>query len=240
LRQPAGGACPAPDDPAPCPACAAGAFSARADGGGAHLARKRKLLSRARAIRPQDRMAEAFARQFFGDLFVIEPGLADVAPARAPDAPLARGGVLAVVMPAPDPLADRLVVALGRVLSKAAATARVVVLGACVDDLAVMAPGNVFVAGAVEAEEYERLLRQYEVSALIAPYRTRFFGWTDRLSRAFGARQAYFDYSMGKLPQAGGDLALDPRLCDSKAAAMIAAWLRAPARGWDASGASRS
>jgi hypothetical protein len=122
-------------------------------------------------------------------------------------------------------------VALGRALAKRDATARIVALGSCVDDFAVMAAGNVFVAGAVETGEYERLLRQYEVSALMAPYRTRLFGWADRLSRRFALPQAFFDLSMGELPRDAGDLALDPRLCDAKAAARIADWFCARAAG---------
>jgi hypothetical protein len=100
-----------------------------------------------------------------------------------------------------------------------------VVLGQCLDDLAVMACGNVFVAGKIETEEYERMLRQYEVSALMSPYRTRFFGRIDRLSQMSGLPKAYFDWTFGKMSQMPSDLALDPRLCDAKAAAQIADWL---------------
>ncbi len=96
-----------------------------------------------------------------------------------------------------------------------------------------MGPGNVFVAGKVENEEYERLLRQYEVSALMSPYRTRFFGVLDRLSLAAGLPKVYFDWSFGKLPPGEGDLALDPRICDAKAAASVASWLLSGGRGSD-------
>jgi hypothetical protein len=65
----------------------------------------------------------------------------------------------------------------------------------------------------------------------MAPYRTRLFGWADRLSRRFALPQAFFDLSMGELPRDAGDLALDPRLCDAKAATQIADWFCARAAG---------
>lgn len=226
LRQPFDGACRKPRGDRVCRDCATGVFTARDEDGAraAHFRRKRTLLARARAIRPLDRMAAAFVLRYFGES-VVAGGDEEAVPAPLPrrDEP----GVLAVVMPLPDPLADRLVVALGRVLRGRKSAARLVVFGACVNDLAVMATGNVFVAGAARTEEYERLLRQYGAAALMSPYRTRFFGLGDRLSRRFGLPHAYFDYSTGRLPQEAEDLALDLRLCDAKAAARIANWLAA-------------
>ena len=101
-------------------------------------------------------------------------------------------GALAIVAPEPSALADRLIVSLGRALLRRGAATSIVVLGQCLDDLAVMACGNVFVAGKIETEEYERLLRQYEVSALMSPYRTRFFGRIDRLSQILRPAQSLF------------------------------------------------
>lgn len=227
---PFGGPCRTPDEASPCPTCADSAFLAADED---ETLRKRpspqrKLLAQVRAIRPLDRMAEAWARRMFGASCVAVEAAEGVV-----STPFARHvpGVLAVILPLPDAQADRFLVALGRALAKRDSTARVVALGACVDDFAVMASGNVFVAGAVETGEYERLLRQYEVSALMAPYRTRLFGWADRLSRRFALPQAFFDLSMGELPRGAGDLGLDPRLCDAKAAAQIADWFCARAAG---------
>jgi GT2 family glycosyltransferase len=194
-----------------------------------HPSPQQKLLARARAVRPLDRMAEAWTRRRFGDSCVVSQAAPDIVPT-----PLAQGGfsgpgVLAVILPLPDAQADQFLIALGRAFARRDATARIVALGACVDDFAVMATGNVFVAGAVETGEYERLLRQYEVSALMAPYRTRLFGWADRLSRQFALPLAFFDLSMGELPAGAGDLALDPRLRDAEAAARVADWFCARA-----------
>jgi hypothetical protein len=174
-------------------------------------------------------MADVFARRIFGEAFVMAPVEPDIAPTPLPSP--RRAGVLAVMAPLPDPLVDRLVVALGRALLKAQAVTRIVVFGACVDDLAVMGPSNVFVAGAVEADGYDRLVRQYEVSYVMSPYRSRFFGPVERFSRRFATPKVYFDYSLGLLSCAEEDLALDPRLCDEKAARQIADWLRAATDG---------
>jgi hypothetical protein len=168
-------------------------------------------------------MAEAWTRRRFGASCVVAQAGADIVPTPLEQGGFSGPGVLAVILPLPDAQADKLLIALGRALAEREATAQIVALGACVDDFAVMAAGNVFVAGAVETGEYERLLRQYEVSALMAPYRTRFFGWADRLSRRFALPLAFFDFSMGELSGAG-DLALDPCLSDAKAAIRIADW----------------
>ena len=170
-------------------------------------------------------MSEVFARHVFGELFVLKAP--ELAPGVSGPAPRGRNraGTLAIVAPAPSALADRLIISLGRALLRRGSVTPIVVLGQCLDDLAAMACGNVFVAGKIETDEYERLLRQYEVSALMSPYRTRFFGRIDRLSHISGLPKAYFDWTFGKMTRAAPDLALDPRLCDARAAAEIADWL---------------
>jgi len=215
----------------PCAACAVAFSPGKAEPGRAfRLKRRRTLMAGARAIRPLDRMSDIFARQVFGEAVVMKApellGAENWAP-RAKNA----AGALAVVVPEPSALADRFIVSLGRALLRrgcggSSRSYPIVVLGQCLDDLAVMACGNVFVAGKIETEEYERMLRQYEVSALMSPYRTRFFGRIDRLSQFSGLPKAYFDWTFGNMSPMATDLALDPRLCDAKAVAQIADWLR--------------
>jgi O-antigen biosynthesis protein len=230
LRTPQAGGCLDDGGPAPCPACAAGAVSSRVEGNAPErrLGRKRHILARAKRIRPLDRMAEAFARAIFGQTIVAGLEEPDIVPVSFPRV---GASALVVVAPMPDPLVDRVLVALGRAMRLRAAPMRVVVLGACADDLAVMAPGNVFVAGPVAREDHERLLRHYGAVALLSPSRTRFFGTSDRLARRYGLPHAYFDYALGGLAKTDGDLALDPRLCDARAAGLIADWLIAGAGG---------
>ena len=201
---------------------------------GFRLQRRRALLAGAQAIRPLDRMSEVFARRIFRKSLVLKAP--ELGPSVSTPEPRARNraGALAIVAPEPSGLADRLIVSLGRALLRRGSVTRIVVLGQCLDDLAAMACGNVFVAGKIETEEYERLLRQYEVSALMSPYRTRFFGRIDRLSHMSGLPKAYFDWTFGKMTRTSPDLALDPRLCDAWAAAQIADWLETVGRGSDA------
>jgi hypothetical protein len=209
----------------PCEACASpfardGLEAARA----LRLKRRRALLSKVRSIRPLDRMSEVFARHVFGDTLVAKDDAHVLA--KTPFAPRdSTNGALAILSPSPCVQADRMIVALGRALLRRGQAAGIVVLGECVDDLAVMGAGNVFVAGRVETEEYERLFAQYEISALMSPHRTHFFGHLDRASIDSGLPKAYFDWTCGKLETSPGDLALDQRLCDARAAAALADWL---------------
>jgi GT2 family glycosyltransferase len=224
---PVAGACVDRSEAGPCPACVLASAPGKAEAGRAwRLKRRRALLAGARAIRPLDRMSEVFFRRVFGDALTMDAPALTHAVVAAPPLAFAKE-TLAIVAPEPAALADRLIVSLGRALLRRGMATSIVVLGACVDDLAAMACGNVFVAGKVETEEYERLLRQYEVTALMSPYRTRFFGRIDRLSGRFGLPKAYFDWTFGRMALTPGDLALDPRLCDAKAAAELVDWLEA-------------
>jgi hypothetical protein len=234
-RLPAEGPCV---DPAsgPCAACAATVVAAEAyENYTARRKRRRALLSRARAIRPLDRMSEVFARRIFGEAAVSCAPVAVAAPRRAMEA-----GALAVIAPAPCALADRLILALGRALARRGLSRRIVVFGECVDDLQVMSSGAIFVAGKVGPEEYARLIRQYEVSVLLSPYRSRFFGRLDAVACEFGLSKAYFDWSFGRLPLEEGDLALDPRLCDARAVDGVVAWLDSALAGSELSGSGFS
>jgi len=224
---PAAGPCDDPTEGAvPCDACAV-AFSPGKAERNLRSKRGRSLLAGAQAIRPLDRMSEVFARHVFGEALVLKAP--ELGPGFSTQTPRAKNGAgaLAIVAPEPSALSDRLIVSLGRAyLRRGGAKTSIVVLGQCLDDLAVMACGNVFVAGKIETEEYERLLRQYEVSALMSPYRTCFFGRIDRLSQYSGLPKAYFDWTFGKMTATAPDLALDPRICDARAAVQIVDWLR--------------
>ena len=109
------------------------------------------------------------------------------------------------------------------IVSKIDAT--IVVLGRCIDDIALMAAGNLFVAGAIESEDYARAIDQYEIGRLFSPYRTSHFWLLDALAKAAQLPKAYFDWSYGSFVNETGDLALDPRACDERAALQIADWL---------------
>jgi hypothetical protein len=134
---------------------------------------------------------------------------------------------LGLLAPIPTAAVDRLILRLGRQFALSGIETPIVVLGRCVDDLGLMATGNVFVTGPAAQDEYERLVAQYEIGALALLYRTAFFGLLDRLARAAGTPKAYFDWSFGALDTDAGDLSLDPRICDEKAASSLASWVGA-------------
>lgn len=181
-------------------------------------------LSRADAIVPLDRMGEAFARRIFK---------AKATPLRSPTpheaarsvAGVGSDRVFGLLVPAPHGSADDLVLKLSRELLRSNPTVTLVVLGACVDELTLMAAGNVFVTGPQDADEHERLIAQYRVSTLALSHRTGFFGDLDRLSSSTAIPRAYFDWSFGAMSPEQDDLALDPRICNEKAARAIANWL---------------
>ena len=91
-----------------------------------------------------------------------------------------------------------------------------------------MAVGNVYIAGALNEEE-SATVSLYGAGKLLSPYRTQGFGRLDALAGLTGAPKAYFDWSFGALARETNDLALDPRLCNERAARAIARWLLADA-----------
>ena len=88
-----------------------------------------------------------------------------------------------------------------------------------------MATEKAFVTGPARAEEYLDLAQAYELGALISPDRAGGFGDLDATASALGLPKAYFDWSFGAFPVERGDLSLDPRICEDKAAARIVAWM---------------
>ena len=132
---------------------------------------------------------------------------------------------LGIVCPQVASEADRQITTLGRMFRSLEIDASIVVLGQCGDDLGVMASGNAFVTGAVERDEYPQIIRQYRVTRLFSPYRTRLFGLVDDLGAQCRLHKAYFDWSFGALEVENKDLALDPRICVERAAREIGEWL---------------
>ncbi len=225
-RTPGGrkGACASTRDAAPCEDCLA-AFAVSAASQDEDMERRVRLalaLAKARAIRPLDRMGAAFARRVFGhraEPFDTPPD--PLWPARAQ-----RGRSLGILAPFPSAETDRLLIRLARLPALHSLDVEIVVIGRCLDDLAVMASGPVFVTGPAAPAEHETMIARYRIGALASFDRSAFFGPLQRLSRRSGAPMAYFDAAFGALASDPGDLALDPRLCDAKAAAAIAFWLR--------------
>jgi len=119
----------------------------------------------------------------------------------------------------------RLMRELARALGRNHPDLPVVVIGRCIDDVALMRLGNVFVTGAVEPEQYQRVLHQYRLKALLTASRRPLFGHPIMTDRAVtGLPTAFFDWSFGRAPARSSDLALDPRTANDAVAAELAAW----------------
>ena len=249
---PRGAPCEQPEGGRPCPSCAV-ALSVSV-GSAARLRVWQAAVRLSASVRPIDRMTAHIARKLFPDAPIVpeqsrfpeQPGFAHDH-AGALDALGASGALdamaadffkagpgrgqgsgartLGILAPLPEAGADALIVALARALRRRGDATRLVVFGHCLDDHAAMAPGNVFVAGAVEPEQIASLLGPYAITDLMCCSRTRFFGRLDALAAASGLARAGFDWSSGAVRFAAGDLALDPRLCDRKAAELTADWL---------------
>ena len=213
--------CPC-DDAGTCSACTASPRKA-AGGGEKRVRRVAELVRSCDELTVLDAMASAFAARHLTGLPIVSRAPQLPSPRRAATA-LGRRSVLGVLVPHPTGEADRLIAALARRLRREGAGS-LIVLGRCLDDLASMAVGNVFIAGTIDEKESPTVLSLYGVGKLFSPYRTQGFGRLDALSRLAGAPKAYFDWSFGALTRETNDLALDPRVCNESAARAVARWL---------------
>ena len=216
--------CPVLDFPQPCEACRAAATSLNIEAS-RDARRRAKLgvaLERAARVVPLDRVAEVFGRRVFR-----ARASAFETPTPRPDvlAPKGRIERLGILYPHPSAVIERLLLRLARRLAGLNAPALLLVIGGCIDDEALMATEKAFVTGPARAEEYLDLAQAYELGALISPDRAGGFGDLDATASALGLPKAYFDWSFGAFPVERGDLSLDPRICEDKAAARIVAWM---------------
>nr|WP_281414067.1 glycosyltransferase [Rhodoblastus sphagnicola] len=213
------GGCAQPLDAIPCPSCAHALSDSRdtAD----RLRTWQDAARHGAPLRPLDRMGAFVAQRLFPEARRLPP------PDLAAFAPNATGGlVLGLLSPLPDAGADSLILALAQALRRRGDPVLLVVFGVCLDEFAAMAPGNVLATGPVGDDELARLVQAHDVTELMSCSRTRFLGRLDALAAASGLARAGFDWSSGALPFHEADLALDPRLCDRKAAECVADWLQ--------------
>jgi hypothetical protein len=168
-------------------------------------------------------MGAAFAKRVFGPKAQAfddgaPPGLRNLERQANPR-------VLGVLAPIASVESDRLLVRLSRKLAHRRTSLNIVVLGSCLNEADVAGAGSVIIVGPGEDDDYERLARLCRVGRFALFDRRSLFGPLDRLARRMGAPKAYFDWSFGALPAEPGDLVMDPRVCDEKAAAAVAFWL---------------
>jgi GT2 family glycosyltransferase len=84
---------------------------------------------------------------------------------------------------------------------------------------------GVFVVGYVASVEIARVAAQYRIGRYLLPYRLENYWVLESYRRAAHAPAAFFDWSFGEFHAAPRDLALDPSVCDEKAAFAISAWM---------------
>jgi hypothetical protein len=103
---------------------------------------------------------------------------------------------------------------------------QIVVIGTTVDDLALMALGNVAVTGAFAIDEMQRLIEHYEIGGIAVMRRAPLFGHPT-LAAAFcklDVPLALVDWSFGRVGMSEGDLAIAPDADENSIVADIADW----------------
>lgn len=219
--------CPNTEHPGECHACLSPARPTGRPTERGHAEdrrRSREVMGKVESVVPMDRMAAAFCAANLKSttwLHFAPPQNTGVDTVEVRPA----GMILGVLCPEPTAEADGQVLALERWFDQHCTQASIVVLGRCLNEFSIMSGYRIFVTSVIEEDEYERVLRQYRITHLLSPYRTRHFGLVDRLSASFGLPKGYFDWSFGALDRQLGDLTLDPRICFERAALEIGAWI---------------
>jgi O-antigen biosynthesis protein len=100
------------------------------------------------------------------------------------------------------------------------------VVGATLDDVDLMRIGNTFVTGAIEPEEFELIVKAYDLRCLFVSLTRPIFGHPI-LIRCFRCPipLAFFDWSMGRTASKQGDLVLDPRSSLRDIVGALGQWL---------------
>jgi len=219
--------CPDADRPGECRACVRPArpTARQSERGRADDRRRtREVMAKAESVVPMDRMATAFCAAYLKSTTLLH-----LAPQQNMSVDTVKvrpvGTILGVLCPEATADINRQILALERAFDQQCIQASIIVLGRSLDELGIMSGRRIFVASVIQGDEYRRVLRQYRITHLFSPYRTRHFGLVDRLSAASLLPKGYFDWSFGALDRQVGDLALDPRICFEKAALEIGAWI---------------
>jgi GT2 family glycosyltransferase len=215
LREPSH-ACPQTRGTSPCPACRK-AFAEQITQAREEHAFGGMNSNDNRRIFAQNRMAAA--------LLGAENQAHETSPRqRAPIRNQRRAATLGILYPRRSARLERFLRLLSRELPEQGPW-KVVVLGQTHDDGALMSHPLVFVSGAARRNDYDELLRFYQVTALFSPDRWASVALIDELSTHHNIPKAYFNWSFTNMETFAGDLVLDPRICDAKAIAAFLGWL---------------
>jgi hypothetical protein len=103
-----------------------------------------------------------------------------------------------------------------------------VIAGETADDVALMAVGNAFALGFIEATHCATAFEQHELEKLILPLRRPLFGHPiAEAAERSGLPLAYFDWSFGTTTPREGDLAIDPRSSADELVTLLGYWVEA-------------
>ena len=145
-------------------------------------------------------------------------------PPRGPsDPPHTSLGILALRVSAEELLSLRgLVQAIGRIEPDL----EVVVIGETLADRELMQWPNVFVTGAVNSSDFNRVLAQYQVQSLLTGLGQPLFGHPiEREAMKSGLPMARFDWSLGRYHPSRGTLAINPALASGQIAERLVQWI---------------
>jgi GT2 family glycosyltransferase len=112
-----------------------------------------------------------------------------------------------------------------RGLKRAAPNMFVVVLGTTLDDVGLMASGNIFVSGSIEPDEFETAFRHYALTCLFLPTLNAVFGHPAIAAADMSNLPvAAFDWTGGSWTPRPQDLSIDPSLGDVEIADSLSRW----------------
>jgi GT2 family glycosyltransferase len=104
----------------------------------------------------------------------------------------------------------------------------ITVIGTALDDMGLMRSANAFVTGAVNAEEFERLVEAHDLRYLfISATRPLFAHPVQSAALSCSLPTAYFDWSMGRIEPKRKDLPLDPRASLDDIMGALSEWMPA-------------
>jgi len=184
-----------------------------------------KLLHQARHIYAPDLHAKSFASRFLGrrEITVLKrPRVVSAPQQRSAVAAEQSIGFVAVG----DGIAEfRLMKRVALAINHEMPERPIVVIGDTIDDLDLMKLDNVYVTGAVETNEYDRVLQHYAIDKLFIPVRRPLFGHPKIAALSGKVPSAFFDWSLGEVSPRPMDLPLSPYLTDDELAAALVPWL---------------
>ncbi len=184
-----------------------------------------RLLNRARYIYAADAHAKSFAAYFLGRREVTALKHPTPNPTKRAPRGTAYGQAVGFVTVGGGITEFKLMKYAALAINRAFPERPVVVIGDTIDDLALMKLDNIYVTGAVEADEYDRVLQQYAVGKLFVPVARPLFGHPTIVELSSKRPTAFFDWSLGEVPSRPMDLALDPYLTDEEFTTALVDWI---------------